>query len=51
MSVIRVLMFMFHLRYTGHAVYRLSTHTSFAIQKLMTFIDSKDSKDSKDQPT
>ena len=30
---------MFHLRYIGHTVYRLSTHTSAAAQKLFTFID------------
>ena len=38
-TVIRVLIFMFHLRYIGHTVYRLSTHTSAAAQKLITFID------------
>ena len=32
-SVIRVLIFMFHLRYIGHMVYRLSTHTSVTVQK------------------
>ena len=30
---------MFHLRYIGHTVYRLSTHKSAAAQKLITFID------------
>ena len=39
MSVIRVLIFMFHLRYIGHTVYRLSTHKSAAAQKLISFID------------
>ena len=38
-SVIRVLIFMFRLRYIGHTVYRLSTHTSAAAQKLITFLD------------
>ena len=38
-AVIRILIFMFHLRYIGHTVYRLSTHTSAAAQKLITFID------------
>ena len=40
-SVIRVLIFMFHLRYIGHTVYCLSTHKSAAAQKLITFIDVK----------
>ena len=39
MSVIRVLIFIFHLRYIGHTVYRLSTHKSVTVQKLNTFID------------
>ena len=38
-SVVRVLIVMFHLRYIGHTVYRLSTDTSVAVQKLIAFID------------
>ena len=30
---------MFHLRYIGHTVYRLLTHTSAAVQKRINFID------------
>ena len=30
---------MFHLRYIGHTVYRLSIHKRAAAQKLITFID------------
>ena len=30
---------MFHLRYIAHTLYRLSTHTSVAVKKLITFID------------
>ena len=30
---------MFHLRYIGHTVYRLSKLTSAAAQNLITFID------------
>ena len=30
---------MFHLRYIGHTVCHLSTHTTVAVQKLITFID------------
>ena len=37
--VIKVLFFLFHIRYIGHTVYRLSTHTSGAVQKPITFID------------
>ena len=38
-SIIGVLIFMFHLRYIGHTVYRLSTHTTAAVQKRINFID------------
>ena len=38
-NISNYLIFMFHLRYIGHTVYRLSTHTSAAAQKLITFID------------
>ena len=34
-SVIRLLIFMFHIRYIGHTVYRLSTTTSVAVRKLI----------------